>query len=96
MLQSQVLVAVLLNHDSEPYAFKLENQHFLVCSKPVRWYSRKTWWSQADAAPPGAGRALLEVEMWRLWATSEQTRGFFELRHELGSNQWQLVQIDAK
>lgn len=96
MLKPQELVAVLLNHDGEPYAFKLDNRHYLVCSKPVRWYTRKTWWKEADGAPKGSGHGLIEVEMWRLWANCDNQRQLFELRHEVNSSHWQLVQLNAK
>lgn len=96
MLRSETAVVVMVNHDGEPYAFKLGEKHYLVCSKPVRWYARKTWWKEAASAPKGAGSSLIEVEMWRMWANCDSAQEFFELRHEIHSNDWQLAKLDEK
>ncbi|MEY2826759.1 MAG: hypothetical protein RLZZ122_1123 [Actinomycetota bacterium] len=96
MLRFETAIAVMVNHDGEPYAFKLADTQYLVCSKPVRWYSRKTWWKEAKAAPKGIGPSLIEVEMWRLWASCDSGQALFELRHEVHANNWQLVQLDEK
>lgn len=96
MLKSDALLGVMLNHDGEPYALKLGEKHYLVSSKPIRWYSRKTWWKDADSAPKGIGAGLIEVEMWRMWAACEDHQALFEIRHEVHTNSWQLVQINDK
>lgn len=59
----QVVTGVVLDLDGAPVSFTFENRHYLVSSKPVRWYSRKLWWQQAESAPRGVGGALVEVEM---------------------------------
>ncbi|MEY4327992.1 MAG: hypothetical protein RIR71_662, partial [Actinomycetota bacterium] len=62
----------------------------------VRWYSRRLWWEEAQAAPKGAGADLLEVEMWRLWAASGELRFFFELRHQQPEGRWEINQLNSQ
>jgi hypothetical protein len=92
VVQLSQLVAVLTNHDGEPVSFNWQGLNWLVSSVPVRWYSRKTWWADAESAPRGAGAALVEVEIWRLRAASTGGTGFFELRREAAD--WQLYRVD--
>lgn len=91
----QVVTGVVLDLDGAPVSFTFENRHYLVSSKPVRWYSRKLWWQQVEAAPRGVGSALVEVEMWRLWATSEFDRIFLELKHLQPEDVWEIYRIDS-
>lgn len=88
MIQIQEGVAVLTNHDGEPVSFDWGGASWLVSSRPVRWYARKTWWQHANAAPKGIGAQLIETEMWRLRAISTNGAGFFELQRE--ADFWQL------
>ncbi|CAB4578485.1 unannotated protein [freshwater metagenome] len=91
----QVVTGVVLDPDGAPISFTFENRHYLVSPRPVRWYSRKIWWQQAQSAPKGVGSALVEVEMWRLWATSEFDRIFLELRHQQPEDVWEIYRIDS-
>lgn len=91
----QVVTGVVLDLDGAPVSFTFENRHYLVSSKPVRWYSRRVWWQEAPAAPRGSGSALVEVEMWRLWAASEFDRVFLELRHLQPEDVWEIYRIDS-
>jgi hypothetical protein len=54
------------------------------------------WWEDAAAAPKGAGAALLEVEMWRLWAASGDVRFFFELSHQQPDDRWEVNQLNSQ
>ncbi len=90
----QVVTGVVLDLDGAPVSFTFENRHYLVSSKPVRWYSRRVWWHEASAAPRGSGSALVEVEMWRLWAASEFDRVFLELKHLQPEDVWEIYRID--
>jgi|LakMenE01Jun11ns_1017448.scaffolds.fasta_scaffold8204389_2 hypothetical protein len=94
-VMQQVVTGVVLDPDGAPISFTFENRHYLVCSRPVRWYSRKIWWQQAQGAPRGAGSDLVEVEMWRLWATSEFDRIFLELKHLQPEGVWEIYRIDS-
>ncbi|MEY5146407.1 MAG: hypothetical protein RL224_721 [Actinomycetota bacterium] len=91
----QVVTGVVLDLDGAPVSFTFENRHYLVSSKPVRWYSRRVWWQEASAAPRGSGSALVEVEMWRLWAASEFDRVFLELKHLQPEDVWEIYRIDS-
>ncbi len=90
-----VITGVVLNPDGAPVSFTYQNRHYLVSSRPVRWYSRKLWWQEAEAAPRGSGSALMEVEMWRLWAVSEFDRIFLELKHLQPEDSWEIYKIDS-
>jgi hypothetical protein len=86
----------MLDFDGAPVGFNYQGKSFLVASRPVRWYSRRLWWEDAAAAPKGAGAALLEVEMWRLWAASGELRFFFELRHQRPEDRWEVSQLNSQ
>ena len=94
-MKLEELSAVMLDFDGAPVRFRYQDQDYTVASRPVRWYSRKLWWLQAQSAPKGVGQGLMEVEMWRLWAASETSRIFFELRHELPQDSWIINQINS-
>jgi hypothetical protein len=88
-----LVVAVVTDFDGAPVCFNWEGRSYTVISRPVRWYSRKRWWQQAGGAPRGAGAELIEIEMWRLWAASDQGRVLFELSHQLPEDTWEISQI---
>jgi hypothetical protein len=92
-MQTETLTGVLLDTDGAPLSFHYLGKSFLVCSKPVRWYSRKLWWEAAGSASKGSGQAILEVEMWRLWASDSSSRLFFELRHQSPEDIWEISEV---
>lgn len=89
------LSAVVLDPDGAPISFTYQDRHYLVSSRPVRWYSRKLWWQEADGIPRGSGSVVMEVEMWRLWAVSEFDRIFLELKHQQPENTWEIQAINS-
>ncbi len=94
-MQLEELTGVMLDFDGAPVGFNYRGKHYLVASRPIRWYSRKLWWAEADSAPKGIGSALLEIEMWRLWAASDESRIFFELKHNQPQGNWEVSQINS-
>lgn len=93
-MRLEEITGVMLDFDGAPVGFNYQGKSFLVASRPVRWYSRRLWWEDAGSAPKGAGAALLEVEMWRLWAVSADVRIFFELRHQRPEDRWEVSQLN--
>jgi len=93
MVRVDELIAVIANHDGQPISFDWRGRQYLAIGNPVRWYSRKSWWREIDAAPKGVGAAVIETEMWRVRAVSETDSGLFELRYNSLDDSWQLVQI---
>ena len=94
-MQLQEITGVMLDFDGAPVGFRYLGKEYLVASKPVRWYSRRLWWSEVDSAAKGSGGSLVEVEMWRLWAASDGSRSFFELRHSEPQDTWEVNQITS-
>lgn len=95
-MRLEEITGVMLDFDGAPVGFNYRGKSFLVASRPVRWYSRRLWWEDAQAAPKGSGAALLEVEMWRLWAASGELRYFFELRHQQPEDRWEVNQLNSQ
>lgn len=87
-MQTEEVLGVLQDADGAPLSFNYRNKSYLASSRPVRWYSRKLWWEIADSAPRGIGSAIMEVEMWRLWASCGSESTFFELSHQLPQDIW--------
>ncbi|MFM1951121.1 MAG: hypothetical protein RL418_808 [Actinomycetota bacterium] len=94
-MQLGTITGVMLDFDGAPVGFSYLGRQYLVASRPVRWYSRRLWWSEAESAAKGLGSALVEVEMWRLWAASDSDRSFFELRHSQPQGNWEIIQITS-
>lgn len=94
-MQIEKLAGVMLDFDGAPVSFIWQGRQYTVASRPVRWYSRKLWWQDADSAPRGVGAHLVEVEMWRLWAMSESERVFFEMKHLQPEDSWEIARIDS-
>ena len=95
-MQLEEITRVMLDYDGAPVGFCWRNRDYLVASKPVRWYSRKLWWENTESAQKGIGAALLEVEMWRMWAISDQQRIFFELIHNQPQDNWVVQEISQQ
>ena len=89
-MQLELITGVLLDFDGAPVCFSWRDKSYTVCSRPVRWYSRRMWWQEASGAPKGVGAELVEIEMWRLWAASHAGRYFFQLRHRMPGDQWEV------
>ena len=94
-MQVEKLAGVMVDLDGAPVSFSWNGRHYTVISRPVRWYSRKLWWQDADSAPRGAGGNLVEIEMWRLWAASEMDRVFLEMKHLNPEDDWEIHRIDT-
>ncbi|MEK9536328.1 MAG: hypothetical protein VWZ99_04205 [Aquiluna sp.] len=94
-MQLETLAGVVLDADGAPVSFIWNSRQYTVASRPVRWYSRKLWWQEAAAAPRGAGAALVEIEMWRLWAVSDYDRVFLEMKHLDPEDSWEIHRIDS-
>ncbi len=92
-MQTEEILGVLQDSDGAPLSFKYRGKSYLVTSRPVRWYSRKLWWESAEAAPRGVGSAVMETEMWRLWASCGDTVAFFEIRHQLPQDTWVVQEV---
>ena len=92
-MQTEEILGVLQDSDGAPLSFKYRGASYLVTSRPVRWYSRKLWWESAEAAPRGVGSAVMETEMWRLWASCSDTVAFFEIRHQLPQDTWVVQEV---
>ncbi|NCW22615.1 MAG: hypothetical protein EBW45_00620 [Actinobacteria bacterium] len=90
-MQIETLSGVVVDLDGAPVCFIWRGSEYLVAS---RWYSRRIWWEESSAAPKGAG-PLMEVEMWRLWATSESSRTLFELRHLQPADSWEIYPLES-
>lgn len=93
MIRIDESIAVVANHDGQPVSFDWRGGHYLAIGSPVRWYSRRSWWREIDAAPRGMGADVVETEMWRVRAVSDSDSGLFELRHNSPAGDWQLVQV---
>jgi len=91
-LETELVTGVVLDADGAPACFTWRNAVFLTTSRPVRWYSRSLWWQHAGQAHPGQGQNLVETEMWRLWAASPDNRYFFQLRHQMPGDNWEIEQ----
>jgi hypothetical protein len=88
-----VITGVVLDPDGAPVSFSYQGRTYLVSSRPVRWYTRRLWWKEAEGVPKGTGSAVMEVEMWRLWAVSDFDRIFLELRHLMPDELWEINKI---
>ena len=99
MIRVDESVAVAVNGDGEPIGFKWRNANFLVANKPLRWYARKEWWLEANRVQRGVGVSVLEVEMWRMSASSNnKDKAQYELVHTLDTSGgqkhiWRLVRV---
>ena len=89
-MEIELATGVMLDADGAPASFDWRGELFLTSSRPVRWYSRSLWWQHAGQAEAGQGRNLVETEMWRLWAASTTGRYFFQLRHQLPEDSWEI------
>lgn len=94
-MQIETLSGVVVDLDGAPVCFVWRGAEYLVSSRPVRWYSRRIWWEETSSAPKGTGGPLMEVEMWRLWATSETSRTLFELRHLQPADSWEIYPLES-
>lgn len=92
-MQIEELLGVIQDCDGAPLSFSYQGKNFLTSSRPIRWYSRKLWWDEIDAAPKGSGGAILETEMWRLWASCDLERKLFELIHKLPEDTWVVQEV---
>jgi|DEB19_MinimDraft_2_1074335.scaffolds.fasta_scaffold02582_2 hypothetical protein len=100
MLRVDEKVAVAVNQGGEPIGFSWRGGNYLVSAKPVRWFARREWWIEAARVQRGIGAGVLEVEMWRLQASSskaaseaEAPRFQYELVHTTENNLWKLVRV---
>ena len=95
MTRIDELVEVAVNPAGEPIGFSWRNGAYLVLSKPIRWFARKQWWVESARVQRGIGAGVLEVEMWRLVASSNDQKNQFELVHNIveDKNVWKLIRI---
>jgi len=85
-------VAVLVDQEGAPTLFRWREKDYQVSSRPVRWFARAEWWV-GERANRGIGSGVLEVEMWRVLASSNGTRSTFELVHDVSTKSWHVLAI---
>jgi len=82
MIRVDESIQVATNQAGEPVGFSWRNGSYQVITKPVRWFSRRNWWDESARAQRGIGAGVLELEMWRLSASKENSSpAQFELIH---------------
>jgi hypothetical protein len=92
-MQQEKLIGVLEDADGAPLSFCWQGTSYLATSRPTRWYSRKLWWEVADAAPKGSGSAILETEIWRVWAACGLDRRLFEITRTNPGGEWLVLEV---
>ena len=94
MIRVDESIQVATNQAGEPVGFSWRNGSYQVITKPVRWFSRRNWWDESARAQRGIGAGVLELEMWRLSASKENSSpAQFELIHTEETNSWQLLRV---
>jgi len=83
-------VAVLVDQEGAPIRFRWREKTYLVVTRPVRYFARSDWWV-GEKASKGIGPGSLELEMWRVLASSDGSRSPFELLHNTSTNSWRLI-----
>ncbi|CAB4952628.1 unannotated protein [freshwater metagenome] len=87
-------VEVSVDKTGSPIGFSWKGGHYLVNSKPVRWFARKQWWVESARVQRGIGAGVLEVEMWRMIAADPaKKQNQFELVHDAMLDVWRLVRV---
>ena len=95
MARVDELVSVSINEAGTPVEFNWRGGGYRVLNRPVRWFTRREWWSEASRVPKGIGSGVLEVEMWLLVASEGREKRHYELAHcAIGDkNQWRLHRV---
>ncbi|MEY4018759.1 MAG: hypothetical protein RLZZ594_356 [Actinomycetota bacterium] len=99
MLRVDERVEVSVDRVGEPIGFWWRGAGYLVKSKPIRWFARREWWIEAARVQRGIGAGVLEVEMWRMSASSNnKDKAQYELVHTLDTSGgqkhiWRLVRV---
>jgi hypothetical protein len=83
-------VFVLVNQEGAPIRFRWREKTYLVVTRPVRYFARSDWWI-GEKASKGIGPSSLELEMWRVLASSDGIHSPFELLHNTSTNGWKLL-----
>jgi hypothetical protein len=83
-------VSVLVDQEGAPIRFRWREKTYLVVTRPVRYFARSDWWT-GEKASKGIGPSSLELEMWRVLASSDGIRSPFELLHNTSTNSWKLL-----
>ena len=83
-------VAVLVDQWGSPTRFKWREKEYQVGPRAVRYFARANWWT-GERVDRGIGSGVIEVEMWRLLASSEEGKSSFELLHNTLTNSWKLI-----
>ena len=83
-------VAVLVDQEGAPIRFRWREKTYLVVTRPVRYFARSDWWI-GEKASKSIGLSSLELEMWRVLASSDGIRLPFELIHDHECETWKLA-----
>jgi hypothetical protein len=94
MVRVDEKVAVSVDRSGSPIGFSWRDGHYLVSSKPVRWFARRQWWIESARVQRGIGAGVLEVEMWRVMAeNSKKPACQYEFVHDALTDTWRLTRI---
>lgn len=76
-----------------PLGFQWRARRYRLTELPLRFFTRRPWWTEQARIYKGIGAQVLETEVWRLTATGQgrSAERVFELTHE--DSQWQLARI---
>lgn len=86
-------VSVRTTAAGSPLEFEWRARHYRMTELPMRFYTRRPWWTEQDRAQKGIGAQVLETEVWRLTATGQgrSAERVFELTRD--DTRWQLARI---
>lgn len=85
----------------QPLNLLWAGRRYTVCAEPVRWFERRQWWAEEKRAPLGAGKGLVDHEIWRIQVKAEDRRApgvsqeplTLDLSRDIGSGRWRLLRI---
>ncbi|WP_373418297.1 DUF6504 family protein [Arthrobacter sp. BF1] len=76
-----------------PLEFEWRARHYRMTELPLRFFTRRPWWTEQNRIQKGIGAQVLETEIWRVTAAGRgrSAERVFELSHE--DSHWRLSRI---
>ncbi|MGO4384279.1 DUF6504 family protein [Specibacter sp. RAF43] len=76
-----------------PLHFQWRERNYRATQHPVRFFTRRPWWTEQDRVHKGIGAQVLETEVWRLTAVGRgrSAERVYELTREAAD--WRLARI---
>lgn len=88
-------VDVACSPAGQPLRLTWQGRTYRIVAEPIRWYERRSWWTEEKRAERGRGAGLVDHEIWRIQARLNERSEIrtLDISHQVDTGRWRLIRV---